>query len=80
MRFAQPIEDGMTAELSFASLDAFVELAGMRAWRGRLAGIEQAMALGQRQGQAALQRHAVEVTIERLRRRSLRAQSGRSRL
>jgi len=73
VRFAQPIEDGMTAEPSFASLDAFVELAGVRAWRGRLAGIEQAMALGQRQGQAALQRHAVEVTIERLRRRSLRA-------
>jgi hypothetical protein len=63
----------MTAEPSLSSLDAFVDLVGARAWRKRLAGIEQAVALGQRQGQAALQRHAVEVTIERLRRRSPRA-------
>jgi hypothetical protein len=56
-----------------ASLDAFVDLAGVRAWRQRLMAIERAVAQGQRQGHAALQRHAVEVTIERLRRRSLHA-------
>ena len=54
------------------ALDAFVDLVGVRAWGDRLAAIEQAVALGQRQGQAALRRHAVEVTIERMRRRSLR--------
>ncbi len=63
----------MTAEPMHSSLDAFVDLVGVRAWQKRLASIEQAVALGQRQGQAALQRHAVEVTIERLRRQSLRA-------
>jgi hypothetical protein len=62
----------MTAQPSLSALDAFVDLVGVRVWRKRLAGIEQAAALGQRQGQAARQRHAVEVTIERLRRRSLR--------
>jgi hypothetical protein len=66
----------MTADsdlISVASLEAFVALAGARLWRERLAAIERAVAQGQRQGQAALQRHSVEVTIERLRRRSIRA-------
>lgn len=63
----------MTAKPSRSALDAFVDLAGVRAWGKRLAGIEAAAALGQRQGQAALQRHAVEVAIERLRRRPPRA-------
>ena len=58
---------------SLSALDAFVDLVGLRAWRGRLAAIEQAVAQGQRQGQAALRRHSVEVTIERLRRHALRA-------
>jgi hypothetical protein len=58
--------------LPLPSLDAFVDLVGARLWRSRLAAIEQAVAQGQRQGQAALQRHAVEVTIERLRRRAIR--------
>ncbi len=54
------------------SLDSFVDLVGARLWRDRLAAIERDVAQGQRQGQAALQRHAVEVTIERLRRRTIR--------
>jgi hypothetical protein len=56
-----------------ASLDAFVDLVGVRLWRSRLAEIERSVGQGQRQGQAALRRHAVEVTIERLRRRTIRA-------
>lgn len=72
----RPTEDGMTiaAEPPFPpALDAFVDLVGVRAWGDRLAAIEQTVAMGQRQGQAALRRHAVEVAIERMRRRSLRA-------
>jgi hypothetical protein len=58
--------------LPFPSLDAFVDLVGARLWRDRLSAIERDVAQGQRQGQASLQRHAVEVTIERLRRRAIR--------
>ncbi len=58
--------------LPLPSLDAFVNLVGARLWRSRLAAIEAAVAQGQRQGQAALQKHAVEVTIERMRRRAIR--------
>lgn len=58
--------------VSHPSLDAFVDLVGARPWRARLAAIERAVAQGQRQGQAAVRRHAVEVTIERLRRRAIR--------
>jgi hypothetical protein len=61
-----------SAPLPIPVLEAFVELVGARAWRGRLAEIEGIVAQGQRQGQAALQRHAVEVGIERLRRRAIR--------
>jgi hypothetical protein len=64
---------------SFSCLDAFVDLFGANAWRDRLARIEQAVTGGQRQGQAMLRRHVVEVTLERLRRRSVRSPGGAER-
>ncbi len=47
---------------------AFVELAGAAAWVRRLAEIRDRAAAGPRAGLAMRQRHAIELTIERLRR------------
>lgn len=51
------------------ALDAFVTLAGKAAWEARLAEIGRHAGSGRRAGQAMRQRHAIELTIERLRRR-----------
>ena len=50
------------------ALDAFVDLAGRRAWGNRLAMIARDAAHGARAGRAVLQRHALELAIERVRR------------
>lgn len=52
-----------------AALDAFVALVGERAWRDRMVEIGRQAQRGPRQGRAILQRHASEITIERLRQR-----------
>ena len=49
------------------SLDAFVALAGARAWGARMADITRRAAAGPRAGQAIRQHHSVELAIERLR-------------
>ena len=51
-----------------AALQAFVEGFGVREWSERLRLIEQAAADQTRSGRAVLQRHAVELTVERWRR------------
>jgi hypothetical protein len=49
------------------ALDAFVAMAGARAWAVRMAEIGRRAASGPRAGQAIRQRHALELAIERLR-------------
>ena len=49
------------------ALDAFVALAGAPLWAARMAEIARRAASGPRAGQAARQRHALELAIERLR-------------
>jgi hypothetical protein len=51
------------------ALNAFVEAFGVRSWRERLAELEAAASDGTRAGRAALQRHVIELTIERWRKR-----------
>ena len=51
-----------------AALDAFVGLVGDAAWRHRLSVLRPAAQAQTRLGRAALQRHAIELAIERLRR------------
>ena len=55
-----------------AALDAFVALAGVRAWSDRLRAIQAFTATGRRAGRALQQHHAIELTIDRLRRRQNR--------
>ena len=50
------------------ALDAFVALAGQRVWTTRLEEIRDLAVAGPRAGQAIRQRHAIELTIERMRR------------
>ena len=50
-----------------ASLEAFVEGVGVRVWEERLAELGAAAAYPTRVGRATLQRHAIELTIERWR-------------
>jgi len=52
----------------FAPLGPFLALLGHRRWRARLTEIRDLAASGPRAGQAILQRHAVELTLEKLRR------------
>jgi hypothetical protein len=49
------------------ALDAFVALAGPKAWSARITEIHRLAAAGPRAGLAIRQRHAVELAIERLR-------------
>ncbi len=56
------------ATIDGAALDAFVGLIGDAAWRTRLATLRPAAAAPTRLGRAALQRHAIELAIDRLRR------------
>ncbi|MBV8577548.1 MAG: hypothetical protein JOZ58_21230 [Acetobacteraceae bacterium] len=51
-----------------AAIDDFVALAGRRLWTARIAEIARRVAAGRRSGKAILQRHVIELTIERLRR------------
>lgn len=53
-----------------ASLEAFIDLIGAARWRDRVAAIKREAAEGPRSGRAALQRFAVELAIERMRRGS----------
>jgi hypothetical protein len=50
-------------------LDDFVRFIGARKWAERLAEVKAGATHGPRMGRAALQRHAIELTIDRLRRR-----------
>ena len=53
------------------SLDAFVDIVGASHWSARMAGVSRDIARGQRVGRALAQRHAGEITLERLRRNGL---------
>jgi len=58
-----------------AAAQTFVDLVGRKAWADRLGEIGREAAGGTRAGKAMVQRHAIELTIERLRRRSNRSPS-----
>lgn len=58
-----------SGSIDIAALNAFVEGFGLRAWQDRLSELEAAAGSGTRAGRAALQRHVIELTIERWRRR-----------
>jgi hypothetical protein len=58
---------------SLTSLDAFIALVGSRLWHARVASLGREAAQGHRHGQALLQRHAIEVALERVRRQPKRA-------
>ncbi len=58
-----------------AALDAFVTGFGSKLWEERLAMLGAATACPTRQGRAAMQRHVIELTIQRWRRRLNRAPS-----
>ena len=52
-----------------AALDEFVRLIGAEPWKRRVAAIKQEAQCGRRSGKAVVQRHAILLTIERLRSR-----------
>jgi hypothetical protein len=56
------------AKPGILSLDPFVSCAGGKRWADRLAEIRELAGGGRRAGQAIRQRHAIELTIEKLRR------------
>lgn len=64
----------MTA-IDTAALEDFVSFVGGRKWAARLAQISRVAGCGKRAGRAVLQRHAVELALERLRRRPNRPPS-----
>ncbi len=57
-----------SSQIDIAALDDFVELAGPRAWRERLGALERLATRPTHAGRAAVQRHIIELTIDRLRR------------
>jgi hypothetical protein len=59
-----------------ADLGAFFALIGERHWAARIEALKQAASGPQRAGRAVLQRHAIEITLERLRRGDKDPQSG----
>jgi hypothetical protein len=64
---APPVRGGAKAAAGDqTALAAFVALCGTDRWRQRMAGIQQAASARSRSGRAAQQRHAVELTIDRL--------------
>lgn len=63
----------ISAPVSPAALNDFVDLVGKREWARRLRDIQVWAAGGTRAGRALLQYHAVELVIERLRKRQTRA-------
>lgn len=50
-----------------AAINAFVGAIGSRVWTRRIASLRSACGVGQRVGRATLQRHMIELTLERLR-------------
>lgn len=58
-----------------AALDAFVDCVGARLWKNHLDAVGRDASSGPRTGKALLQRHAIELTVERLRRPGARAAS-----
>lgn len=58
----------MTAPIDTAGLDAFVGCIGARPWRERLAMLQAMASKPTRVGRQMLQRHCIELAIERLRR------------
>jgi hypothetical protein len=61
------IREAMPRTVVSQDLDAFVLLAGSTAWAARMTDIRDLAAAGRHAGQAARQRHALELAIERLR-------------
>jgi len=57
-----------SSQIDTAALDEFVDLAGVRLWRERLAALERFAMRPTHAGRAALQRHTIELTIDRVRR------------
>ena len=57
-------------DLDFAGVARFVALVGLKRWQQRLSEIRDLAASGVRAGQAIRQRHGVELSLEKLRRRS----------
>ena len=57
--------------LDTAPLDAFAQALGKRAWRDRIGMLQAASAAQTQAGRQALQRNCIELTIERLRTRTL---------
>ena len=55
--------------IDYAILDAFVSLAGAKPWAARLSDIQERAAPRTRAGRSAMQRHAIELAVERLRQR-----------
>ena len=60
--------ESTSSEIDCAALDAFVEVFGPRLWREHLAGLQRIPSAQTRAGRALLQRHCIELTLERLRR------------
>ena len=64
----EELDLGMTDERKEA-VHAFIELAGARVWDARMAELKRGIGRGQHIGRALQQRHALELALERLRRR-----------
>ncbi len=60
--------DALTDPIDPAALEAFVGYLGVRVWRERLSVLRDAARAPTRQGRQALQRHSIELAIDRLRR------------
>ncbi len=60
--------DSLTDPFDPAALEAFVGFLGPRVWSDRLRALREAARAPTRQGRQALQRHCIEITIDRLRR------------
>lgn len=70
----EPASNAMNASMNLvlqraasASIDPFLSMIGMKRWASRLTEIRDLAASGPRAGQAIRQRHAIELTIEKLR-------------
>ncbi len=61
-------------------LQAFIDAVGLRLWTARIAELGQAVARGQYSGRATAQRHAIELTLDRLRRGLTRPATAAERL
>ena len=69
-----PVVTGITdPEIDRAALDAFVEAFGPRVWRDHLDALQRGTCTQTRAGRALLQRHCIELTLERLRRPASRS-------